>query len=139
MDLIDFDAEFDAWLEENEETTIPFRLLDRDWELPADIPAATMFKLERLERAIEAYDPDNPSLPEGIDLEDITYESLTRSMIGDELVDEWLRLGIGHKKLQHVTRRLNAIYRSRQGSIGRGGGDDEGKAPEVEEGSPAES
>jgi hypothetical protein len=80
-----------------------------------------MLRLERIERLIAIAD-DDTELPEDLSLEDVSYEGLTRMMLGDQLVDEWLKLGIGARKLQGVTRQLFAIYRNRQR------GEAEGKA-----------
>jgi hypothetical protein len=109
VDVIDFDA----WYEENVDPTIPFKLMGKDWEIPGDIPAIAMLRLERIERLIATAD-DDTELPGDLSLDDVSYEGLTRMMLGDELVDQWLAAGIGARKLQGVTRQLFAIYRSRQ-------------------------
>lgn len=104
-DLIDFDA----WYAENAEPTITFRLLGQDWDIPGDPPAIAMLRLERLRIMVS-----DPNIDPNTVVEDVSYESLTRLMIGDDLVDEWLALGIGNKHLRHVTTRLYEIYRSRE-------------------------
>jgi len=115
--------DFDAWFEENRTEPIPFKLLGKDWEIPGDIPAVVQLRLERIERFVSTAPLDGTAqLPEDLTIEDITYESLTRLMLGDAMVDEWLALGIGDKQLKHVTTRLIAIYRN-------GDGGDQGKAP----------
>ena len=116
--------DFDAWYAEEAGATIPFKLLGRDWELPGDIPAATILKFNRIERWVksvaveyaiaDAEDraPEPIPLPDGLTEVDMvgSFEGMCREMIGDVLVDEWFELGISQKMLQAVSRRLYAIY-----------------------------
>lgn len=116
--------DFDAWLDEDKVEPIKFKLLGQVWEIPGDLPAVVQLKLERIQVFVTTADPANPVLPEGMSLDDITYESLARDLLGDKMVDEWLRLGLGSKQMPRVTQRLMAIYRF--------GGDGLGKPPAQE-------
>lgn len=103
--------DFDAWLAEDHPIEpIPFKLLGKVWEIPGELPAIVQLKLEKIRFLIATYDPDNPALPDGLDMADLTYESLARDMLGDAMVDEWLALGIGEKTMPRVTQRLMQIY-----------------------------
>lgn len=103
--------DFDEWYAEAQGETIPFRLLGEVWQLPADIEATKILRIQRLEQAVTQASVTG-KLPDGFEqvLEDLSYEKLCREMVGDEIVDAWLGKGIRIKMMQAVSRRLYAIY-----------------------------
>ena len=112
--------DFDAAFAELDETGIPFRLLGEVWQLPTDVPADVILRIQRLmgmvaemeaavARAQETGEPIEFDTDKVI-AEDLSYERIVRQMVGDELVDEWVRRGIGYRMLQAVSQRLFAIY-----------------------------
>lgn len=114
MDTIDFDA----WLEENERKPIEFKLLGEVWEIPGDLPAIVQLRLERIDRFLATATTDSV-LPADLTLEEISYESLSRMMVGDEMFDQWLEAGIKDQHLIHVTQQLMGIYRGRGATQGK--------------------
>lgn len=116
--------DFDAWYDEHVDKTIPFRVLGETWDIPGDVPAVVLLRLQRLERVILT-----GRIPDGFEdeLEELSYESMVRAMVGDTIVDAWIAKGIPHKMLQAVSRRLYAIYKGEDPDVAMG----LGKAPAV--------
>ncbi|HEU5032689.1 MAG TPA: hypothetical protein VFV01_47755 [Spirillospora sp.] len=114
----DFDAAF------AERQPIPFRLLGREWELPATCDAGVILRTQRLMLMVAKMeaDPDAEELPEDFVVDDdLSFEKMCRDMVGDETVDAWLayewtdtsgraRVGIPYDMLMAVTQRLYALY-----------------------------
>lgn len=101
----DFDAAF------AEQQPIPFRLLGQEWQLPATCPAATILRSQRLMLTMAQLEADDENLPDDFVIDDdLSYEKMCREMVGDQLMDQWLDLGISYQMLEAVTRRLYAIY-----------------------------
>lgn len=116
----DFDADF------AEQSTIPFKVLGKVWELPGSVPAATLLRLQRL-MLVVASTKDGDDLPDDFVLdESLSVESMLRQMVGDQILDEWLAKGIKYDMMMAVSQRLYAIH---TGSEVPGG--DAGKAPAV--------
>lgn len=123
--------DFDAWYDEHVEKTIPIKLMGKTWNLPGDAPAAALLKIQRLEQIIATAETDD-DIPDDLDLNELSYENIVRSLVGDELLEKWLAAGIKGKLLQEVSRHLYRVYTGRNvkpaddKSKGEGGA---GKAP----------
>lgn len=114
--------DFDAWHAETQTATIPFRLLGRTWQLPGDVEARLVLKMQRLEQWSVAYmlaeeqGEDPPPLPAGLtedDLETLTFEGICRALAGDSVVEQWLEAGITVGMLTATAKRLWAIHADR--------------------------
>lgn len=103
--------DFDTWAAEHTAAPIRFRLFDRDWDLPGDAPAATMLKLHRLEIVADAAKrgelPDADTVAE---MEEMSTERIVRELAGDDVVDQWIGLGITHRMLQAISGRLYQLH-----------------------------
>lgn len=96
-------ADFDAFVAEAEQAGPVVRVAGQEWTLPADVPASTIARIQRLRvelgRLLESGgvddDDDVPEhLMEGVaELE--SPVAILRSLIGDELVDGMLDAGMG--------------------------------------------
>lgn len=112
--------DFDAAFAELDEAGIPFRLLGQVWQLPVDVPADVILRIQRLmgmvaemEAAVAKAQASGEPVEFDMDqvvAEDLSYERIVRQMVGDELVDKWVERGIGYRMLQAVSQRLFAIY-----------------------------
>lgn len=100
----DFDAAF------AERQPIPFRLLGKDWSLPASAPAKVILRVQRLMADLTRMMVSGEVDEDMVIDEDLSYERMSRLMIGDDIVDAWLDAGIDYDMFQAVTRRLYAIY-----------------------------
>lgn len=101
--------DFDAAAEEGE--PVEFRLLGRDWSLPGTPPAAALLRIDRAMVALAELEQTG-QVPDDLVVDaSLTAEGMCRALAGDEVVDEWLELGIDYPTLKRVTRRLMAIYR----------------------------
>lgn len=106
-DLTDFDA-FDA---EQEGRGPTVRVAGKEWTLPADVPARTIARIQRLRVELGGQlsglsdDDDVPAhLLEGLaELE--SPVAILRSLVGDDLVDGMLDAGMGSR----AARRLAAV------------------------------
>lgn len=97
--------DFDAWTAEHEQAPIRFRLFGRDWDLPGDVPAATMLKMQKLEVIAET-----GAVPDGVNLADLSIEALVGEFVGEPVLTEWLALGLRHRTLQAIAGRLYRLH-----------------------------
>lgn len=118
---VDTANDFDAWWVENTQPTIPLKLMGRTWDIPGDPPAAAMLRLARLERAVAAAAAGDDSLVLAENLDELSFESILRGLVGDDLVDQWLtyewtdpngvrRTGVPNAMLQAVSGRVYQLY-----------------------------
>lgn len=114
--------DFDAWYAQSVEATIPFKILGETWDLPGDVDAAVLLKLQRLEQytaelvAAKAAGEPFPDIPDGITVEDMegfSFERICRDLAGDDIVDQWLAKGIPSQMLRAASKRLYAIHSGR--------------------------
>jgi hypothetical protein len=116
-DLHDFDA---AWAEEDDEPVV-IRLLGEEWKCkrPSEVPASLLLRLDRLlvetTRAMQTGEVPDDFVVDA----DLSTESLTRALAGDDNVDAWLGRGLPYTRLVEVGRYLMGVYR----------GQDPGEAP----------
>lgn len=107
-------TDYDAWYDEASEKTIPLRVMGKVSRIPSDAPAAALLRIQRLEQWVTSLsdtdDQTEPSAQIKADLEDLSYEGMVRSMVGDKIVDRWLADGIGLRKLQMLSGRLYMYY-----------------------------
>lgn len=104
-DFFDFDAAA------GEADPIEFRLLGRDWSLPGTAPAQALLRIDRAMVAVVELEQTG-QIPDDMVVDvTLTAEGMCRALVGDDLVDEWLALGVDYPTLKAVTRRLTAIYR----------------------------
>lgn len=101
--------DFDAWAAEHEQAPIRFRLFGRDWDLPGDVPASTMLKMQKLEVIAET-----GVIPDGVNLADLSVEALVGEFVGADVLTEWLNLGIKQRTLQAIAGRLYALHNGAQ-------------------------
>ena len=97
--------DFDAWEAEHQQQPIRFHLFGRDWDLPGDVPAATMLKMQKLELIAET-----GVVPDGVDLADLSVEALVGDFVGADVLAEWLGMGIKQRTLQAIAGRLYALH-----------------------------
>lgn len=110
--------DFDAWYAETAgPKTIPIRALGKIWQVPANPAAADLLRLQRLERAVlDTVDPAtgkiNPDakVPDDIDLDELSFESIARTLAGDDVVDAWLKAGMTQPMLRAISSRLYGIH-----------------------------
>lgn len=106
--------DFDAWLAEQE--TVPFKLLGEVWHLPPDVPANVILRVQRIEQFLAKAAMNGEKidkLPPGLSLDDLSYESMLRQMVGDDIVDQWLAKGVGYRQLQQASGWLYQMYTGR--------------------------
>jgi len=110
--------DFDAWWDEAAgPDTIPIRALGQIWQVPAYPPAAVLLRLQRLERAaLDSVDPETGQIREGyeppgdLNLDELSFEGIARSLVGDTVVDAWLEAGMSQPMMRAITSRLYAIH-----------------------------
>lgn len=99
---------------------IVFRILGRDWTLPATVPAAVLLKYDRLLLHVAEVERTK-KVPDGYVVDaDTSVEGLARSMAGDEVVDQWIAAGIDFRTLQKAVSRLDRIHRGKDPGLGEG-------------------
>lgn len=114
---------FDRFLEENTDDlgSVSVRLFGKKWTLPADVPAAAMARAKRyiegmveLKALLDERGEDGQvSDDEAVEIMGrmaFDYDTELRSLLGDELVDKWVELGLGHKRTQAIYWRVVAVY-----------------------------
>lgn len=128
--------DFDAWYDENaapDKPTRPFRLAGRVWQIPVDVPAASLLRVESMRRRLGelAALPDDADVPAAITdaIEAAQPEPLLRSMVGDGLVDQWVDAGITEHRLGVAA---GVLYRHYTGTETLDDLDDPGKPDEDE-------
>jgi hypothetical protein len=104
----DFDA---AWADDADEPVV-VRLLGEEWacKRPSEVPAALLLRLDRLMLVAAG-----AGVPDDLVIDDeLSSESILRSLAGDANVDAWLARGLSYKRLAAVSQYLNAVYRGQE-------------------------
>lgn len=101
----DFDA---AWAEDEDEPVV-IRLLGEEWKCkrPSEVPAALLLRMDRMLIIASGGDVADDFVLS----DDLSQESILRSLAGDDNVDAWLSRGLRYDHLGEVARHLNAVYR----------------------------
>lgn len=110
--------DFDAGWDEAEAKPFRIRLLGEVWELPRDVPAEAILKMDRLLIRYAEIERSG-EIPDDMVLDDsMTPEGVLRGMVPPAVMDAWLaKRGpdgqplLGYRRLLDVSRRLVAYYR----------------------------
>jgi hypothetical protein len=104
--------DFDAGWKEAEGEPLRFRFLGREWEVSRDVPAELILKLDRLMLDVAKAEEAGGELPDDFVIdESMTPEGIARQLVGGEMVDEWLKLGVGHRRFLDISAKLMRFYR----------------------------
>jgi hypothetical protein len=108
----DFDA---AWAEEDDEPVV-IRLLGEEWKCkrPSEVPAAFLLRLDRLMQVAGSGEvPDDLVVDD-----DMSSESIARTLAGDDNVDAWLARGLSYIQVAKIVAYLNAVYHGQDPDVG---------------------
>lgn len=101
--------DLDAFFDEHEHATRPVKLLGKVRQLPADVPAAPMLKIQRLFSVLDELGDDD-TVPDDLDPDDVRPDRLLVDLIGQPMFDELVADGLRVRQMGTLAGMLYRHY-----------------------------
>lgn len=104
-------ADFDAFFAERETKPVLVPFDGQEWPCPGTVPAEVLLRIDRLMLQVTRMQQSG-EVPEDFEVtDDLSVESIARSLAGDDNVDAWLARGMSFQRLQMTTQVLQRVHR----------------------------